>query len=69
MAYNNVDRFGNPYKVVGLKPNKNGFPVGYITIGNTSYKIEISHAKKDGVDMWCKVTKMPTKKNNWNGGF
>lgn len=52
------DRFGNPYQVIGCKPNKGGFPVGYVELGGKLYKIEPSDAQKDGVAMWVKVTQV-----------
>lgn len=58
-----TDKFGNPYQVVGLKDEKNDgkFPKGYVELGNNLYKIEVSEAQKDGVVLWCRVTKV--KKN------
>ena len=59
-----TDRFGNPYQLISCKGNKNGFPVGYITLGGKLYKIEPSPAQKDGVLFWVKVTaikKQPTQ--------
>lgn len=55
------DRFGNPYQVIGCKPNKGGFPVGYVELGGKLYKIEPSESQKEGVAMWVKVTAV--KKN------
>lgn len=56
-----VDRFQNPFQLVGCKPNKNGFPVGYVEIGGKTYKIEPSQAQKDGIAYWVKVTKINSK--------
>ncbi len=62
MARNiSTDRFGNPYQLIGCKPNKKGFPVGYAELGGKLYKIEPSEAKKEGVDFWVKITAV--KKN------
>jgi hypothetical protein len=57
------DKFGNPFQVIGLKDEKNNgkYPKGYVELGNHLYKIEVSESKKDGVELWCKVTKV--KKN------
>jgi len=60
--YNNKDRFGNAFKVVGCKPNKNGFSVGYTEINGVMYKLEPSPSNKDGVDTWIRITKMPKRK-------
>lgn len=57
----NKDRFGNDYTVIGLKPNKNGYPVGYWESANCLYKMEYSDSKKDGVLGWLKITQL--KKN------
>ncbi len=51
-----TDRFGNPYQLIGCKPNKGGFPVGYVELGGKLYKIEPSESNKEGVAMWCKIT-------------
>lgn len=56
------DRFGNPYQLIGCKPNKGGFPVGYIELGGKTYKVEPSPANKEGVLFWVKVTKLDEKK-------
>lgn len=53
-----TDRFGNAYQLIGCKPNKNGYAVGYMKIGNATYKIEPSTSNKEGVDAWVKVTRM-----------
>lgn len=58
----NTDRFGNAYQLIGCKPNKNGFPVGYIELGGKTYKVEPSRANKEGVEYWVKVTKVDPKK-------
>jgi hypothetical protein len=58
-----TDRFGNPYTVVGFKNNKNGFPVAYAELGNQLYKLEVTHAKKEGIELWCRITKV---KKNYN---
>jgi len=57
-----TDRFGNAYQLIGCKPNKNGYPVGYIELGGKLYKIEPSPSNKEGVDYWVKVTAI--KKQN-----
>ena len=59
------DRFGQPYQVVGCKPNKNNadFCAGYAELGGKLYKIEPSKAEKEGVTAWVKITlvkKRPT---------
>lgn len=60
------DRFGQQYAVVGCKDKKDtGFPVGYITIGGKTYKLEPSPANKEGVSMWIRVTKV---NSNRSGG-
>ena len=54
-----TDRFGNPYQLIGCKYVKGtGFPKGYIELGGKLYKLEPSEAKKDGVDVWIKVTQV-----------
>lgn len=52
------DRFGNPYQVIGLKDNKNGYPVGYVELGGKLYKLEPSESQKEGVSSWLKVTQV-----------
>jgi hypothetical protein len=63
MAKNRIstDRFGNAYQLIGCKPNKAGFSVGYIELGGKLYKIEPSEAQKEGVSHWVKVTKVDKK--------
>lgn len=58
-----TDRFGNAYQVIGCRDKKGtGFPYGYVELGGKLYKIEPSESKKDGVDMWVKITAV--KKQN-----
>lgn len=59
--YTRTDRFGNPTKLVGCKPNKNGFPVGYLEIGNQLYKLEPSKSNNEKYSHWIKVTKIVKK--------
>jgi len=63
MRNSRIDRFGNMTMLIGCKENKNGYPVGYLEIGNTLYKVEPSPANKDGVLYWVKLTKL-NKRNN-----
>ena len=65
--FTNTDRFGNQYTVIGFKPNKNGYPVGYWESASGLYKLELSNSNKDGVSNWLKITKLQ-KRNNNNGG-
>lgn len=51
-----IDRFGNPYQLVGCKINEKGFSKGYAELGGKLYKIEPSEAQKDGVGFWVKIT-------------
>jgi len=69
--YNNnnqtqLDRFGNPYmiKSVSIKEKKNGYEEArcFVEIGGKTYKIEVSPAKKDGVEYWLKITKQTPRK-------
>lgn len=65
------DRFGNPQIVVGLKipqNSKSNFPRGFAEIGGQLYKITYSPSKKDGVEHWVSITKVP-KRNNSQGRF
>lgn len=59
-----TDKFGNPFQVVGCKPNKKNsdFNVGYADLGGKTYKIEVSKASKDDVDYWVRITKMDEKR-------
>lgn len=60
-----LDRFGNDYAVIGCKDKKGtGFPVGYITIGGKTYKLEPSQANKEGVEMWIRVTKLNKRQSS-----
>ena len=68
MARVRNDRFGNPTVLVGCKDNKRGYPVGYVTISNKTYKIEPSESKKDGVRLWLRVTELSARQRN-NGSF
>ena len=53
------DRFGRPTHLVGMKDKKgNGFPYGYLTLGNKTFKVEVSDSNKDGVEQWVKLTEM-----------
>jgi hypothetical protein len=56
--YVKTDRFGNAYQLIGCKPNKNDFPVGYIELGGKLYKLEPSKSKNDKYLYWIKVTKV-----------
>ena len=73
MAYNNnggnnggsyakLDRFQQPYQNVACKNNKNGYPVGYVTIGNKRYKVEPGSSNVDGVEMWVRITQVKAQK-------
>ena len=63
-AFISTDKFGNAFQVIGCKdPKATGFPKGYVELGGKLYKLEPSVAKKDGVEVWIKVTavkKRPT---------
>ncbi|MBK5262374.1 MAG: hypothetical protein JJE17_07375 [Peptostreptococcaceae bacterium] len=60
------DRFGNKYQSIFCKENKNGYPQGYIEIGNKLFKIEpardSSENNKGDRGAWVKVTE--TKKRS-----
>ena len=56
-----LDQFNQPYQNVACKLNKNGFPVGYVTIGNKRYKIEPGQAKAEGVEMWVRITQVKNR--------
>lgn len=61
-----LDRFGNEVVIVGLKDKKGtGYGKGFLEIGKTLFKIEVSPSQKEGVTEWVKVTKM--KPNNGRG--
>ena len=68
MARVRNDRFGNPSALVGCKPNKNGFPVGYIEIGGKLFKLEPSQSNKEGVAAWIRVTQMQRRDRGSFGG-
>lgn len=55
------DRFGQLTMLVACKPNKNGYPVGYLEIGGKLYKLEPSQANKEGVLYWIKATQCKAK--------
>jgi len=62
MAYSNgknirTDKYGRPTMLVKCKPNKNGFPEGYLEIGSQLYKCAVSNNLKDG-GYWIQVTKL-----------
>jgi len=53
------DRFGQPYQVVSCKDKKgSGFPKGHVELGGKLYKLEPSPSKKEGVEMWIRVTQV-----------
>lgn len=60
-----VNRFGNAEKVIGIKPNRNGYPTGYVEIGNKLYQIGVSHANKDGYDYWVRLTHLNNRPTNF----
>ncbi len=63
--YISKDKFGNEYQVVGCKDKKEtGFPKGFIEIKGQLYKLEPSESKKEGVEVWIKVTKMEKRKTS-----
>jgi hypothetical protein len=55
--YSRPDRFGNEYQLVNCKPNKNGYPTGYLEMGNKLYQFAVSENKKDG-GYWVRVTSL-----------
>lgn len=67
--YTKTDRFGNRYQVVGCKPNKNGYPVGYVEVGGKLFKLEPSESNKDGVHSWIRVTELKKDRGRSGGGF
>lgn len=59
-----TDRFGNAYKSIFCKHNRNGYPVGYFEIGSVLYKVEPGQEATDNKGnsgVWVKVTKMPKR--------
>lgn len=53
-----VNRFGNAEKLIGIKPNRNGYPTGYVEISNQLYQLGVTHSNKDGVEFWVRMTKL-----------
>lgn len=67
-SFARTDKFGNPYKVVGIKDKKeNGFPYGYVEIKGQLYKLDVSPAEKEGTEYWVRMTQL--KKRPSNSGF
>ena len=64
--YNNVknDRFGNPYQLIGCKPNDKGFCKGFIELKGQLYKIEPSTSNNEKYGYWVKVTKVSKRTSN-----
>jgi len=60
-----VNRFGNAEKVVGIKPNRNGYPTGYVEIGNQLYQLGVTNSNKDGVEFWVRLTKLAKRPTNF----
>ncbi len=62
------DPFGRDYTVIGLKMKQTkkggGFPTGYVTIGNTLYKINVSKSNKENVVEWVTLTRIPANNNS-----
>jgi hypothetical protein len=69
-----LDKFGNEVTVIGCKDKKGtGFPKGYFEWKGQLFKVEPSTAKKDGVEVWIRVTAMKKQApsqfgNNSKGG-
>lgn len=65
------DRFQNPTALIGCKPNKNGYPVGYLRVPGVSgyFKLEPSRSNKEGVEAWIRVTYLKENSNQRNNGF
>jgi len=55
------DRFGNPSTLIACKPNKNGYPTGYVKLKGQLYQVAISENKKYG-GYWAKITKLESTK-------
>ena len=51
------DRFGNETMLIGCKPNKNGFPVGWVEIKGQLYKLEPAKSKKKVLKLGLKSLK------------
>jgi hypothetical protein len=56
------DKYGRPTSLCKCKPNKNGYPEGYIELGGSLYKFAVSNNLKDG-GYWVSVTKMVKRSN------
>jgi len=66
------DKFGNEQKLVALKPNKNGYPVGYLEVGGKLFKMEYSPASSDnraGAIGWVRVTALKKQTQTNRGSF
>ncbi len=59
------DRFGRDTTFIGLKSKNGKYPCGYVTIGNSLYKITTSKSNKEGVEEWVNITKIPTNNARW----
>lgn len=55
-AYIKNDRFGNPFQLIGCKPNDKGFCKGYIELGGKLYKVEPSISQNEKYGYWVKIT-------------
>jgi len=56
-----MNRFGNPEVVIGIKPNRKGYPTGYVELGGKLYQIGVTNSNKDGVLYWVRLTKLQAR--------
>ena len=71
MARNNrTDRFGNETALAVIK-KKGDFGIAYFEFGNQLFKIDISPARKEGIELWAKITKLRSRRGGGGmmGGY
>lgn len=54
---NNGRKYRIPSALVAMKEGRGGFPVGFVELGGTVYKIETAQSNKEGIVGWVKLTK------------
>ena len=49
--------------LIGLKADSNGYPIGFLQMGSTLYKVSTSPSNKQGVMEWVKLEKCRNRPN------
>lgn len=42
--------------LIGMKKDSNGFPIGFFSVRDKLFRVQISPSNKDGVESWVRIT-------------